>query len=131
MISFLLDDNLPPQLITDLKALAPAGEAGVFGLARASGRNVRDEDWVPEWGKKGAVYIAPDHRTGKRKTQLALLLRHGLSVFIVRVPPGSRHDDIGKLVAFYWMEMLAAAREAGSPFAYEITARSGLRKLAL
>ncbi|MCB0502133.1 MAG: hypothetical protein KDD32_05580 [Bacteroidetes bacterium] len=90
------------------------------------GKGIKDEDWIPLAGKKGACVITQDYNLNRITHQKALCEKYKLGMFYFRPPSknGFSYWDMVKLLVKHWPEIMKVASKQKKPFAYRITSRS-------
>jgi len=127
----LIDENLPPQLAEGLNILQqPMNfklgiQCEVHSVRSLYGEGCKDEQWIPDAGKKGAVVITRDYRIQTTRHQRDLYNKYGLGLIFFNVGKGSGITYWQTVTAIIsrWEAILKFAKEP-KPFGYRFTMRS-------
>ncbi len=127
----LIDENLPPQLAEGLNILQHQlnvknrTDHEVKSIKIEYGEGCRDEDWIPEAGKRKSVVITKDFRIQRIRHQRDLCAQYELGLFFFNVPKGglSYWQIVVNLIA-KWEDILKVVDEEKVPFAYRFTVKS-------
>lgn len=125
MIQVLIDENLSEYLAEGLDKLQFPLDNGiaVTSIAKEFQKGVKDEDWIPIWGKQKGIFITQDIKITTRRQQAQLLIEHRLGAFFLDVPKNYRYWDKVRIIVTRWPEIIEIIRKHKVPFAYTITPR--------
>lgn len=87
---------------------------------------IKDEDWIPLAGERGACVITQDINIQRTKHQRELCERYGLGMFYFRPPSkvGFGYWDMLTLMVKHWPEIVRIASKQKRPFSYKVSSRS-------
>jgi hypothetical protein len=125
MIQVLIDENLSEYLADGLDRLQfPLdNDIVITSIAKEFSKGVKDEDWIPIWGKQKGIFITQDIKITTRKQQAQLLTEHHLGAFFLDVPKSYRYWDKVKILTNRWPEIVDLIKQNKRPFAFTITPR--------
>ena len=83
MIRVLIDENLSEYLAEGLNQLQkPLGNSLVItSIAKEFGKGIKDEDWIPQWGRSSGIFITQDLKIVTTRQQAALLEQFNIARF--------------------------------------------------
>ena len=127
-----IDENIPHQLAQAFDLLQQAlnvrnkTKIEVRSIVDDFGRGAKDEDWIPEAGKKGACVITQDYNINRIRHQRELCVQYKLGMIYFKPPSknGFNFWDFVKLMTKHWEEIVKVAHKKERPFSYKATARS-------
>lgn len=125
MIPVLIDENLSEFVAEGLQIMQyPLGnDIEVTSIAKAFGKGIIDEKWIPEWGKRKGIFITQDIKITTRRQQAELLKQYELGAFFLDVPKNYLYWDRVKIIVSRWLEIVEIVRKNKRPFAFLITPR--------
>ncbi len=126
MIKVLVDENLSEYFAEGLNYLQKPLDKGIIvtSINKEFFKGIKDEDWIPLWGKERGIFITQDRRISISRQQAALLKKFGLGAFFLDTPKNYRYWDRVKLVVNKWPEITDIILRGSLPYAYQITPRS-------
>ena len=132
-----IDENLPPVLAKGLDILqtplnAKAREPiNVRSLTDDFGKGSKDEEWIPQAGKREACIITQDYNIQRKKIQKALYEEYKLGMFFFRPPSrsGFNYWEMVKLIIKHWEKITHIALTEKRPFSYSASAKGSLEKI--
>lgn len=103
----------------------------VLSIKDVFGQGAKDEEWLPEVGKKGGIVITQDFRIQTQKHQRELYLQNGVGILFISPPSksGFAYWDLVKKIINEWEDVKKIIRKEKPPFAYRCSARSSFEKL--
>lgn len=131
------DENIPHYLAEGFntliknEGLKTGSSIEVKSIEGRYGKGIKDEDWIPELGQEGAVVITRDFNIARRKHQLELCKKHGLSVIFIQETSkknGLSVMEIVALLAKNWHEIQKITL-GFKPFLYQINRRGKIEEL--
>jgi hypothetical protein len=127
--SFILDENLSPQLAEALQLLDT--DATICYIASFFDVGTDDTTYLPVLGQCGAFLITRDTRQRRRPAELLAYKTHGVGAFILGGKNLQRWELV-KQIVLAWPQIKQAATNTKRPFAYKVRAAGGkLEPLAL
>ena len=125
MIKVLLDENLSEYLAEGLNKMQYPlqDDIAVTSIAKEFAKGVKDEDWIPVWGKQKGIFITQDIKITTRRQQARLLTEYQMGAFFLDVPKNYRYWDKVKVIVLRWQEVVEAIKSSRRPFAFTITPR--------
>lgn len=128
--SFLLDENLSPQLAEALQLLEEP-PVQVFYITKFFAASTEDAVYLPVLGRCGAFLITRDTKQRRRPAELEAYRTYGVGAFILGGKNLPRWDLV-KQIVLSWHHIKEAAVNTQRPFAYRVRANGGrLEPLAL
>lgn len=127
-----IDENTPHQLAQAFDLLQGAlnvrnnTTVEVRSIVNDFGRGAKDEEWIPEAGKKGACVITQDYNINRIRHQRELCVQYKLGMIYFKPPSkkGYQFWDFVKLMTKHWEEIVKAADKKERPFSFRVTSRS-------
>jgi hypothetical protein len=125
MIKVLVDENLSEYFAEGLNQLQIPLASGieVTSIAKEFHKGIKDEDWIPQWGKKHGVFITEDRKIMTTKHQAALLEKYQMGVFFLKAPKGTKYWGKVELIVRYWPDIVQIINTTKTPFTYFIKPR--------
>lgn len=125
MIKVLIDENLSKYFADGLDKLQfPLGnDIEVTSIEKEFYKGIKDEDWIPEWGRKSGVVISQDLRIYSTKQQAALLTKYNIGAFFLKLPKGNRYWDKTQVIIKHWLEIVKIIETNKTPYVYFISAK--------
>ena len=125
MTKVLIDENLSEQFAEGLNIMQePLGEGvEVTSIAKEFGKGIKDEDWIPKWGRQKGLFITQDINIVKTRQQALLLTEYELGAFFLKVPKNWMYWDKVKIIVEKWKEIVVLIKKTKRPYAYLITPR--------
>lgn len=125
MIKVLIDENLSKYFAEGLDKLQyPLGNnVEVTSIEKEFYKGIRDEDWIPAWGKKSGVFISQDIRIYSTRQQAELLNKNNIGAFFLKLPKGYRYWDKTQVIIKHWIEIVKIIESNKTPFVYFISAK--------
>lgn len=125
MIRILIDENLSEYFAAGLNIMQfPLGDdIEVTSIISEFGKGVKDEEWIPKWGRQKGIFITQDIKITTRRQQAQLLTQYNLGAFFLDVPKNYRYWDKVKVIIDRWPEIAQIIKRTKRPFAYLITPR--------
>lgn len=129
MIKVLVDENLSEHFAEGLNKMQfPLyNHIQVTSIAKEFQKGIKDEEWIPEWGAQNGFFITQDFNISKTRHQAALLIKHNLGAFFLKVPKSYKYWDKASLLVNKWQDVVSVIEKYKKPFAYEITPRKILK----
>lgn len=132
-----IDENLPPVLAKGLDILqsplnAKAREPiNVRSLTDDFGKGSKDEEWIPQAGKREACIITQDYNIQRKKIQKALYEEYKLGMFFFRPPSrsGFNYWEMVKLIIKHWEKITHIALTEKRHFSYSASSKGSLEKI--
>lgn len=136
MIAYI-DENFPYQLAEGLNVLQrplnfkEPEEYTVLSIAEAFGVGTKDEDWIPEAGKQGAIVLTQDYNIQTTRHQRDLYQAHGLGIFFFKAPSkkGYSYWEMVQQVVRRWDSIKRLTKKTQFPFAYRCSNKKDFEKL--
>lgn len=127
----LIDENLPPQLADGLNILQHQLNVRnktnheIKSIKIEYGEGCKDEDWIPEAGKRNSVVITKDLRIQRSRHQRDLYTEYKLGLFFFNVPKGglSYWQIVVNLIT-RWEDILKIVDGEKTPFVYRFSVKS-------
>jgi hypothetical protein len=125
MIKVLVDENLSEYFAEGLNQLQYPldNNIEVTSIAKEFKKGIKDEDWIPKWGKASGIFLTQDIRISSTKQQAALLEEHNIGAFFLKVPNGYRYWQRVEMVIKHWPDIVKLVKSNKVPFVYFITPR--------
>ena len=125
MIKVLIDENLSKYFAEGLDKLQyPLGNnIEITSIEKEFGKGIKDEDWIPDWGNRSGVFISQDLRIYSTKLQAALLTKHNIGAFFLKLPKGYRYWDKTQVIITHWIEIVKIIEMNKPPYVYFISAK--------
>ena len=122
MIRVLIDENLSEYLAEGLNQLQkPLGNSLVItSIAKEFGKGIKDEDWIPQWGRSSGIFITQDLKIVTTRQQAALLEQFNIGAFFLKVPSGYRYWDRVELLIKHWPAVVSIIEREPAPYTYFI-----------
>ena len=132
-----IDENMPPVLAEGLNILQKPLNAklreviDVRSLTDEFGRGAKDEEWIPQAGKKDACIITQDYNIHRSRIQKTLCEEYHLGMFFFRAPSksGFSYWDMVKLIIKHWEKITYIATTENRPFSYRTGSKSDLERI--
>jgi len=132
-----IDENLPPQIARGLNILQQPQNAKdemkieVISIKDHFGEGAKDEEWIPEIGKKHGIVITQDYRIQSLRHQRELYKQHGVGILFFSPPSkaGFAYWEMVKQVVNRWEEIKTIVRKNKPPFAYRCSARADFENI--
>ena len=125
MIKVLIDENLSEYFAEGLNQLQIPldDDIEVTSIAKSFKKGIKDEDWIPKWGKISGIFITQDLRIQKTKHQATLLRTHNIGAFFLKAPKGTKYWGKVELMIKHWPQIVQLIKTSKTPYTYFITAR--------
>ncbi|MGN8057120.1 hypothetical protein ACTJKN_12655 [Pedobacter sp. 22163] len=125
MIKVLVDENLSKYFAEGLDKLQyPLGNSiEITSIEKEFYKGIKDEDWIPDWGRKSGVFISQDVRIYTTKQQSALLSKYNIGAFFLKLPKGYRYWDKTQVIIKHWLEIVKIIENNKTPYVYFISAK--------
>lgn len=125
MIKILIDENLSKYFAEGINQLQYPLDNGteVTSIDKEFGRGIKDEDWIPKWGKESGIFITQDLRIYSTKQQSALLLKYNIGAFFLKLPKGYKYWDKVLVLTKHWQTIIKIIKSNQTPYTYFITAQ--------
>lgn len=125
MIKVLIDENLSKYFAEGLDKLQyPLGNnIEITSIEKEFGKGIKDEDWIPDWGNRSGIFISQDLRIYSTKLQAALLTKHNIGAFFLKLPKGYRYWDKTQVIIKHWIEIVKIIEMNKPPYVYFISAK--------
>jgi hypothetical protein len=125
MIKVLVDENLSEYFAEGLNQLQYPldNNIEVTSIAKEFKKGIKDEDWIPKWGKVSGIFLTQDIRISTTKQQAALLEEHNIGAFFLKVPNGYRYWQRVEMVIKHWPDIVKLINSNKVPYVYFITPR--------
>lgn len=129
MIKILIDENLSKYFAEGIDQLQYPLDNGieVTSIEKEFGRGIKDEDWIPKWGKESGIFISQDLRIYSTKQQSALLLKYNIGAFFLKLPKGYKYWDKVLVLMKHWQTIIKIIKANKTPYTYFITAQKVYR----
>lgn len=129
MIKILIDENLSKYFAEGINQLQFPLDNGVevTSIEKEFGRGIKDEDWIPKWGKDSGIFISQDLRIYSTKQQSALLSKYNIGAFFLKLPKGYKYWDKVLVLMKHWQTIIKIIKSNETPYTYFITARKVYR----
>ena len=130
MIKVLIDENLSEYFAEGLNQLQlPRGEdIEVTSIAKEFHKGIKDEDWIPQWGKRSGIFITQDLKIATTKHQAALLQQYNIGAFFLSPPKGSKYWDKVEIIIKHWPAIVKIINSSETPYTYFTSARKVERR---
>ncbi|RZK13332.1 MAG: hypothetical protein EOO43_18045 [Flavobacterium sp.] len=125
MIKILIDENLSKYFAEGINQLQYPLDNGteVTSIDKEFGKGIKDEDWIPKWGKESGIFITQDLRIYSTKQQSALLLKYNIGAFFLKLPKGYKYWDKVLVLTKHWQTIIKIIKSNQTPYTYFITAQ--------
>jgi hypothetical protein len=132
-----IDENFPRQLATGLHTLVQPQnvkdkiEIDIISIVDEFGFGAKDEEWIPEVGKKNGIVITQDFRIQQLKHQKELYIKSGIGILFFSPPSksGFSYWDMVKQLVNRWDDIKQIVKKNKAPFAYKCSAKTKFEKL--
>ena len=125
MIRVLIDENLSEYFAEGLNQLQIPlpDDIEVTLIAKSFTKGIKDEEWIPKWGKVSGIFITQDIKIQKTKHQASLLKTHNIGAFFLKAPKGTRYWGKVELIIKHWPQIVHLIKTNKTPYSFLITAR--------
>ena len=127
MTKVLVDENFSEYLAEGLNIIQfPLGNnIEITSIAKQYYKGIKDEDWIPDWGKQKGVFITQDIRIVKTRQQAELLKKYKLGAIFIKIPTGFRYWQIVDFMVKNWPNIADIINKNPiPPYAFVITSKS-------
>jgi hypothetical protein len=123
MIRVLIDENLSEYFAEGLNSLQKPldNKIELISLAKQFKKGVKDEDWIPKWGKQDGIFITQDINIALTRHQSQLLEQYGMGAFFLKAPNNSLYWQRVEIMVRHWMEIADIILTKRKPYNYLIT----------
>ncbi len=132
MIKILVDENLSEHLADGLNEIQRPMDNGIEVVSMKSifGKGIKDEDWIPKWGKKDGIFLSADINISRTRHLANLLQQNDFGAFFLKIPNKTSYWERVKVIIKHWPEISKIILNKKKPFAYLITPNK-VEKLSL
>jgi hypothetical protein len=120
-----MDENLSEKFAEGLQIMQQPMGNGIFvtSISKEFHKGVKDEEWIPVWGKQKGIFITQDIKITTRRQQAQLLTEYHLGAFFLDVPKNYLYWDKVVVLVHRWKEIVDIINKNKRPFAFVITLR--------
>jgi hypothetical protein len=120
--SFVLDENLSPQLAQALQLLDD--EVTIRYIVDFFAAGTDDTVYLPVLGTAGAFLVTRDTKQRRKPAELEAYREHHVGAFILGGKNLERWDLV-KQIVLSWPQIKETAKKTRRPFAYKVRANGG------
>jgi len=122
MIKVLMDENLPKSFAEGLDRLQSAlgNSIEVTSIDKEFYRGIKDEEWIPKWGKNSGIFISQDLKIHSTKQQSALLAKYNIGAFFLKAPKGAKYWSRVEILIKHWEEIVKIIETNKTPYTFFI-----------
>jgi len=122
MIKVLMDENLPKSFAEGLDRLQSSlgNSIEVTSIDKEFYRGIKDEEWIPEWGKNSGIFISQDLKIHSTKQQSALLSKYKIGAFFLKAPKRSKYWNRVEIIIRHWEQIVKIIETTKTPYTFII-----------
>jgi hypothetical protein len=123
MIQVLIDENLSEHLADGINSIQKPLDNGIeiISMQAVFGKGTKDENWLPDWGKRQGVFVTQDVNITRTRHLAELLSRHQLGAFFLKLPNKTPYWDRVKVLIKHWPEIAGIIGSMRKPYNYLVT----------
>lgn len=123
MIRILVDENLSEYFAEGLNAIQHPMDNGIEVVSMKSvfGKGIKDEEWIPKWGKKDGIFLTLDLNIMRTRQLANLLDESHFGAFFLKIPNKTSYWERVKVIIKHWPEISKIILSKSKPFSYLIT----------
>lgn len=125
MIKILVDENLSEHLTDGLNTIQRPMENGIHVVSMAAifGKGIKDEIWIPKWGKQDAIFLTEDYNIIRTRHLAELLEQNHFGAFFIKVPNKTSYWDRVNIIIKHWPEITKIIVTKKKPYTFIVTPR--------
>jgi len=122
-MKILIDENLSEYLAEGLNSIQYPldNNIHIVSMAKTFGKGVKDDDWIPAWGKADGIFLTQDLNISRTRSLCQLLIENKMGSFFLSVSNKTSYWERVRVIIKHWPEIANLICSKKKPYAYKVT----------